>query len=349
MRLPLKLKPISIPDGKDEKEMWQIFKIIYDELKDGDELYIDLTHSFRYLPMLLLVLSNYAKFLKKTSVKSLTYGNFEARCTDTNEAPISDLLPIVALQDWTIAAASFIDNGDVKELKKLSESTINPILRKKGNSDKEVLHTRDLIKYIERTVMDFQTCRGIDIIEATHISAFRKNLLQVQPTFIEPLNPIIKAIDASFHAFDTSRNVQNGFYTAKWCFDNGLYQQCVTILQENVVSFFCDKYGIKIEDEIRRERLVKTALFLITNQKDEINPETKEDKLSDDDQRILNELLEDELLKAIAGDYTSLSTARNDINHSGMRSLKNPLSPDKLIRNIGKNMKAIFQKLNIPI
>lgn len=369
MKLPLKVKPVDIPDGKDEKEMWQIFKIIYEELETGDELYIDLTHSFRYLPMLLLVLSNYAKFLKKTSVKSLTYGNFEARNRELNEAPISDLLPIVALQDWTIAAAGFVSNGDIKALKQLSESTLNPILRVVGNSNQEVLNIRNLIKNIEKTVMDFQTCRGLNIIKASNISTFRNNYHKLKTTFIEPLNPIIETIDASFNDFDDKENIENGFHAAQWCFDNGLYQQAVTILQENVISFFCDKYGIPIDNENGRERLVKRALIFAKNQEVEIEPEFQEDKLigddcselvnvgmidhiepekgdlSDDEQYLLDQLMKDELLKAVAGDYRSLSTTRNDINHSGMRSSKKPQSPDKLIRNIERNMNTIFKKI----
>ena len=65
---------------------------------DGEHI----THAFRYLPMLVLVLANYAKFLKNVTVKSLTYGNYEAR--EGTNAPIVNLLPIAALQDWTTAA-----------------------------------------------------------------------------------------------------------------------------------------------------------------------------------------------------------------------------------------------------
>jgi CRISPR-associated DxTHG motif protein len=352
MKLPFKVKSVTIPDGKDEKEMWHIFKIIYDELQIGDELYIDLTHSFRYLPMLLLVLSNYAKFLKKTSVKSLTYGNFEARNIETNEAPISDLLPIVALQDWTIAAANFTNNGDVKELKKLSESTLNPILKQSRGSNQEVLNIRDLTKNIEKTVMDFQTCRGMNIIKAINISRFRENFNKVQTTFIEPLNPIIETIDASFNKFDEDYNIENGFHAAKWCFDNGLYQQAVTILQENVISFFCDKYDIPIDNERKREHIVKKALndAKMSNiaAKMKQPEEDKNSELSEVELKLLNQLKEDELLKEIAGDYSSLSSTRNDINHNGMRSSHAPLEPEKLIRNIEKNMDSIFRKMNNP-
>lgn len=67
----LSYRDIAIPDGKDSDEMWEIFEVIFDELQEGDELYLDITNSFRYLPMLLVVLVNYAKLLKNVKVKAI--------------------------------------------------------------------------------------------------------------------------------------------------------------------------------------------------------------------------------------------------------------------------------------
>ena len=64
MNLPCPVETLRIPDGKNEEEMWTIFNTVYEALKPNDELYFDLTHSYRYLPMLVLVLGNYAKVLK---------------------------------------------------------------------------------------------------------------------------------------------------------------------------------------------------------------------------------------------------------------------------------------------
>ena len=116
MNLPCLVHDISIPDGKNEEEMWQIFTKLFDVLDSGDELYFDLTHSFRYLPMLILVFGNYAKFLKDTTVKHISYGNYEARDLLMNQAPIIDLLPLVALQEWTFAAANFKNFGEMGDL-----------------------------------------------------------------------------------------------------------------------------------------------------------------------------------------------------------------------------------------
>ena len=44
---------VSIPDGKDENEMWKFFETLYNLLEEGDELYFDLTH--RILRRMLLL------------------------------------------------------------------------------------------------------------------------------------------------------------------------------------------------------------------------------------------------------------------------------------------------------
>ena len=40
-QLPLEITPVDIPDGKDEREMWEIFEKVFSLLEEGDELYFD--------------------------------------------------------------------------------------------------------------------------------------------------------------------------------------------------------------------------------------------------------------------------------------------------------------------
>lgn len=119
----------QLPDGKNEEELFDLFRRIYEVIQPGDSLYFDITHGFRSLPMLALVLINYAKFLKNIEVKSITYGNFEAReelhDADGNiclKAPIIDLLPLSGIQDWTFAAADYLKNGNANKFTELSRA-----------------------------------------------------------------------------------------------------------------------------------------------------------------------------------------------------------------------------------
>jgi len=345
MELPFTPEEVSIPDGKNETEMWEIFSIIFNKLENNDELYIDLTHSFRYLPMLLLVLSNYAKFLKNIKVKRITYGNYEARNRDTNEAPLIDLLPISALQDWTFAAADYLENGNTEKLSELSKLNLTPILR---NEDlvikKKAFPVRDLVDRIRFTTEDFQTCRGLNIVKSTNLSALKEKLKETEATFIKPLNPVIKKIRDAFDVFDGSPNINNGFVAAQWCFDNGLYQQSATILIENIVTFFSNRHNIDIDDEERRE-LVNRA-FKIKSLKIEEDeekwmlPRTDSDEVHQQNLETVRNILKDEFIQkeGIAGAFSSLTELRNDLNHSGMRSKKPPLTAAKIKSQLKQNI-----------
>ena len=342
MELPFEPQAIKIPDGKDEDEMWEIFSMIFSQLEKNDELYVDLTHSFRYLPMLLLVLSNYAKFLKNISVNHISYGNFEARNKDTNEAPIVDLLPISALQDWTFAAADYLENGNTDRLKTLSKSTLSPILR--SGKDKNAQLMNKLIRSIDVASEDFQTCRGMNIINAVNIKRVNAGLLEVETSFIKPLNPLINKIKESFEPFKNEFSVKNGFYAAQWCFNNGLYQQAATVLQENIVSFFCVRYNIEVDDEDKREAI--NNVITIINLK--IEEKRGEWKVKEENMELVTSILKNDSLilnKEITSGFSRLTDLRNDINHFGMRSKTAPLRSDRIKNRIEELLVFFTSKL----
>lgn len=163
MGLSPMVETVCIPSGENSEEIWEIFNRIYDALDNEDELYIDITHSFRYLPMLLMVLCNYSKFMKDVKVKSITYGNYEARDTSTDEAPIIDLLPISLLQDWTSAGADFIRNGRTKELSEISEETLRSIRKNQVDKQSDANKLGRSVKSLNDIVEDFQLTQGSKI------------------------------------------------------------------------------------------------------------------------------------------------------------------------------------------
>ncbi len=335
LHLPFKLHDIDIPDGKNEEEMWEIFNIIFKLLKENDELYIDLTHSFRYLPMLLLVLSNYSKFLKNIKVRLLSYGNYEARNKETNEAPIVDLLPISALQDWTFAAANYLENGNVKRLVDLCNSELKPILIETKGKNESVKELQRFVDSLKKVIDERVNCRGINIVTSNNFKVLKQSSNKLSNTFIEPFNPVFERIKASLDAFDENENVQNGFAAVKWCLDFGLYQQAATILIENIVTYICCKNNLNWK--VESERLLVNTAFKV-----------KSDNLPESEWKVSNKKIEDNLVTELKEKVrtllitseieilykisVSLSDLRNDFNHAGMRN--NPMSADTLKQNI---------------
>lgn len=343
MKLPLNIVPLkNIPDGNNEEEIWTIFERIFEEITDEDELYFDLTHGFRYLPMLTLVLGNYAKFLKKVTIKSITYGNYESRNED-EEAPIIDLTQLSGLQDWTSASASFIEGGNVKRLSKLCKESIRPIMRDdvQRNANPAIKTLNDFIKTLESVVAEIQGCRGVSILESRNIAQLLTLSSQLESTIIPPMNPILNKIKESFSKFYPRSDIRNGYIAAQWCYDNELYQQSITILQENMISHVCEIESIDKKDEYQRNLI--SSSFMIKHT--ELPKDKWNDKCAKNSSTV-EKFLDNILIDKTYSSFNTLSAIRNDYNHSGMRS--NPTTTEKINKILKEQLDFILENvLNI--
>jgi len=336
LHIQAEVKPVIIKEGKDEKELWEIFETVYGLIKDGEKdcLYFDLTHGFRYLPMLVIVLGNYAKFLNNDEVKSITYGNFEAN--DTPIKPLMDLLPISSLQDWTFAAANFIENGDVKRLLKLSQPQLSMRLSETAGKDNSAQSLNGFMKQLDAFIDEVRLCRGV----CTYNGITLKKMMDYAPNaagFIEPLSPILQNILQTLSDFIPTKSARNCFAAARWCFNKRLYQPAVTELQEGIVTYFCDLYGIPIDDHNQREIVNRAFKKKLKPQdyrrSDKALEETKVDEIVEGGH------LPMELVKR----FSDLTDIRNDYNHAGMRNEKSypkrkPRKVTTLIDNIKRNI-----------
>lgn len=335
--LPFMVEDVSIPDGKDENEMWQIFESTYKLLEDGDELYFDLTHSFRYLPMLILVLGNYAKFLKNATVCSITYGNYEARNQKTNVAPIVDLLPLSSLQDWTFATADFLKNGYVDRLVELSDKGLRPLLLNDGYKNPDINSLRQFVSHLKSFTSDMQTCRGLNVIEASSVKKIKQDIESLHNVVIPQLDPVLQQVHKSIEPFDENNSVINAFMAAQWCYDNQQYQQATTFLEEGIISYFCLRYGIALDNRNMRG-LIPSAFNVIGS-----NIPKEKWSVCDDNlfQEIVDDLVKD---RNLVNSFNSLATLRNDYNHCGMRNGAN--KSEQIKRKIKQYLDTIIPLLN---
>jgi len=337
MELPCEIYSPTIPDGKNEEEMWRIFETLFKELQDGDELYFDLTHSFRYLPMLVLVLGNYAKFLKNVSIKYISYGNYEARITETNEAPIIDLLSLSLLQDWTFAAANYLQNGDVSFLSTLCVNSLTPILKdtEKRKKIPSASILKSYVQALQAITEDMKGCRGIDIISGKNIEVAARLSQQLSQVIISPMQPIVEKMKGSFGKFTPSEDILNGYRAAKWCYEHQLYQQSLTILHENIVSHVCEAKHLNYKDKNQRESVNK-AFAILLYEMDE-NDWKVENEM---ERQLIKELLNMNLVKDLQSTFLITTTLRNDYNHAGMRD--NPVKTQKFSNGLKERINKIY-------
>ena len=232
MHLPFPVEDVDIPNGSNETEIWKIFGIVFSKLQEGDELYFDLTHGFRYLPMLVLVLGNYAKFLKRAKVKGITYGNYEARVDGV--APFVDVTSFSMLQDWTFSAASFIEMGRVRNF---TESLGTSVVEGKNS-------IMQLNRYLNTFEDQISTCRGQEIMAGKEVSEAQCLIGKISRNqgIPQPLKEIMERVREEISDF--SRNSLDNLVRAiKWCERYGMFQQGYTLCQESIVTLLCQRFA----------------------------------------------------------------------------------------------------------
>lgn len=373
MELPFKIKPVPIDDGRTEQEISNIFLTVYNELKEGDELYIDLTHGFRYLPMLMLVLANYAKFTLRVSCQSFTYGNFELgeMVDGIKIAPIIDLKSLSMIQDWTDAVEHLFFSGNTKKIKELSTEG----LKQSRGKDPQFKALKELVSPLDNMTKDMKTCQGKELTEGGHIKLLKNQVTKVDIANLPPIfRPIFEKISLEFEAFDASEGWKNGIYAAKWCFEHQQFQQAITLMRESVVTGICQHFSLDWTLESDRSH-ISFLLGMIGKAYSDVKMQIRGDEQSIDTGNEVYKKLTDlryisaqkwqplsviDLLRVeqltkhkqylrLVNIYFDGRLARNQYNHAGsLDPGKNKtvlFSNDKLINQIGNRVDEMLQWL----
>lgn len=336
-----KIKSIPIKEGYNENEIWEIFQTIYDSFREEEEVLVDITHSFRSLPMLMITLLNFAKQIKKIKVNGIYYAAFESLGTindvrnipaQERVAPILDLTSFSELQDWTSATFDFVNNGSIKNLKKIVKPTIKKESKEIRNKISEVLNEID-------KVLDFMVfCRGNSIKEL-NFNKIKQNILSLKSMegLLIPFKTLIDELHEKFRDFQNS-SILNVLNSVKWCFEHNFYQQAITLLLETIVTVILIK--LKLDENNRDYRLIVSSSFTI-----------KKNNISKDKwigackkfPKITDLVLNLEFLDFIKSDFDYLYEIRNDINHSGFSN--DSFIPDAIKSRLGNSIDNILPKL----
>ena len=91
--------------SRDEQNVWETVQLVYDRLYPGDEVYFDITHSFRYQPMLAAQVLYYAEISKDITVKGLYYGFYDK---DNEINLLFDASAFLKMQKWVMHLDLFL-------------------------------------------------------------------------------------------------------------------------------------------------------------------------------------------------------------------------------------------------
>lgn len=251
LEIPSTIQNVEIPEGKSVDEIWIIFEQIYESLHHGDEVIFDITHAFRSIPMLVMIVLNYAAVLKKIKLKGIYYGAFEvlgnpreAEQIPLEERKVSvfDLTPFVELQQWSIAIDRFIKSGDADLAAELARAPMTPF----SSSDSEELASK-----MTNFTMSLATCRGPMLAESA--KELRESIKQFERQNIRPsLKHLLDLLEQKVEQFPDDE-ILSGLAAAKWCLEHNLIQQGFTILQETAVSYMCQLAGVDHKNNVYRK------------------------------------------------------------------------------------------------
>ncbi|NLM60321.1 MAG: TIGR02221 family CRISPR-associated protein [Clostridium sp.] len=212
--------------GLNEKELWSNFDVfmrIADNLEEGDEIYLDITHAFRSIPLFMYLMLDLIKILnsnKNFKIAGLYYGMLEAN-RDLGYAPIVDLSPLYNITLWARGAYNFINFGNGYLLAELiKDDKISEKIRNISNLVN--------INYID----EFK--REIDSLNYLLKS-------NESPEFVvKYMQPYLQSFIDRFKGISSSGKLQ--FAMAQWYFDNYRFAHGYICLAESIITRILEIY-----------------------------------------------------------------------------------------------------------
>ncbi len=354
LKIRVPVQKIEIPEGKSEQEIWEIFRIVYDVLNEGDDVIFDITHAFRSIPMLAIVVLNYAKVLKKISLRGIYYGAFEVLGSipeakkiplEERNVPVLDLTAFDQLLDWSTGIDRFIETGNAELISHLAQRGIKPILKATKGRDESAAAIRKISQELQRFTEVLAVCRGPEIVQ---VASDLKNEVEKPEKLdlLPPFIPLFDKIKEQMKPFDND-TVYSGIQAAKWCRNHNLLQQSYTILQETLITYLVIQSG-KDLDKLDYRTIVNQAVNIVNRNRPE--DEWKEPAASNKELTLefINFFREN---SGLAEMLRNLTAYRNDLNHAGYNP--NPMNVTKfedklseLLRNVEGYLSKSKAELN---
>lgn len=329
----LSVTEINIPDGGSEAELWEIFQAIGDHVEDGDTLYVDVTHGFRSLSIVLLTALDYLRLAKGVTIAQVSYGAWEAGQLEDGlrVSPTFDLTPFFVLREWT-AALVLLEAGDLRALGRAlarPRRELGRLLRK--DTPRALGRLPGKLESLGEALWDNRLRSLPELVEATarNLEEVRSDLLALEGHGDEEMRAIVGALAPLQTVFD--RLVETvgrlrpaageppelwGMNAARFCVDHGLVVQALTFTRETLLDL-----ALRLAGYAPDERRSQRESFLSAFYYDEPKPGgrlTEEEvaafmRLHGPERSLLDEASYHEL-KLLADQTAKL---RNALNHAG--------------------------------
>jgi CRISPR-associated protein, TM1812 family len=347
LNLPIQIEAVEISEGFTEADIWDIFNKVYHKIEKDDNIYLDITHAFRSIPIFSTILFNYAHYLKGTTLKAVYYGAFEKLGpsyevknipVEKRDTPIIDLTSIIRLQELSTAASNLHQYGKMTTI-----SNLLGLVQGKGRDKQDMNRIKNKMKEFDTAI---STCK-MDIIKEGkligELQSLVSNNIDSQNLTEAHRQLIIKVQEEinMFKPYDTYDNVEAAI---DWARNYGMIQQAYTLAEELTISRVKDIITLEHqilqkENDIKCRTFVSALLSLEERKKDEYQNDNE--KLKD----LFNQLYDNQLISNLRKWYTELANDRNAINHAKKSNKDFKKQFEKNYSEIRKHLNYVRQPL----
>ena len=208
-------------------------------MSENDELIVDITHSFRSLPIILMNLLIYLQSVsrKKINISHIYYGMVEV-VREIKYAPVTELNNLLDINKWIIGAYAFENFGNAYQI-------------------------ADLIEDENKSVSE-RLRRFSDLMNLNHLGLLQKEvdnlkaIKNVQYSSLIPsliITPIVVSFIKSFGNIKSHALFQ--LRLANWQYKHHNYATAYISLMESIITYVCESNGKLWEDKAIRDEAKK--------------------------------------------------------------------------------------------
>ena len=251
-----KYQRVEVPYGIREEDWWQMLRNLTDiSIKEGDEIYLDITLGFRSLPLFSMLALIYFEKIHNAKTMGVFYGMWEYPQSKIFEGeeikttPVVDLSPVLKIKDWIEGYSLFRNFGDA--------SMISGLVMKKPEAED-----------FSEKLSHISNAMGLNYI---------KDICRLSEELKQLKNSVKQAIDKNYppaslitdELFDVLGEFsgkegetysQIHFRISQWYREHRRYTQCIILLAEIMLTFLVENidsnrvldrnFRIKIGDNI---------------------------------------------------------------------------------------------------
>lgn len=330
------IEQLDIEAGFSEEEIWGIFNTIYSKLQPHDQIYFDVTHAFRSIPLFSVVLFNYSKMMIGTQLMSIMYGAFEKLGptfkvkelpVDERVAPVIDLTNIARLQEYNQIASSQKDFGKLQKLKVAVASEL---------ADSPSPAVRDLCNSISELDEYIATINIKALKAGKFITKFRNNFKNIKKkmSLTKPLCNLLDELNRETEDFVGESSYRNIEAAINWTIKHDMLMQAYPLAEEYVILRVADMFiDVKPPQLVQKKYRMFVSDILGAPNEDFICKNWKYNLAEFPD--VADEMSDDFLIRELRPLYDPIRRIRNQLAHA------NGIEHDELHKGIPNIIECI--------